>query len=74
MIVKHTVTRPNVVNFMVRVAMKVDGNSYYSFTDLNAFNVLYPFEYKVSKEELMSGNSFVVTNFGGELSVALKVE
>ena len=53
-IIKHSVTRPNVTNFMVRVAMKVDGNSYYSFTDLNAFNVLYPFEYKVSKEELVS--------------------
>jgi len=73
-IAKHTITKPNVVNFMLRVAMKVDGNSYYSFTDLNAFNVLYPFEYKVSKEEIMSDSNFVVTNFGGELSIALKSE
>ena len=71
-IVKHNVTRPDVVNYMVRVAIKVDGNSYYSLTDLNAFNVLYPFEYKVSKEELMSDDNFVVTHFGGELSVAYK--
>ena len=67
-------TRPNVVNFMVRVAMKVDGNSYYSFTDLNAFNVLYPFEYKVSKEELMSDGNFVITNLGGEMSFATRSE
>ncbi len=73
-IVKHSVTRPNVVNFMIRVAMKVDGNSYYSFTDLNAFNVLYPFDYKVFKEELISDSYFVVTIFGGELTITLKGE
>ena len=71
-IIKHTVTRPDVVNFMLRVAMKVDRNSYYSFVDLNAFNVLYLFEYKIFKEELITDSHFIVSNFGGELSIALK--
>lgn len=71
MIVKHTVTKHDIVNFMIRVTMKVDGNSYYSFTDLNTFYILYPFEYTVSKEELMSDSNYVVTNFGGELAIAL---
>jgi hypothetical protein len=71
-IIKHTVTTSDVVNFMVRVAMKVDRNSYYSFADLNAFNVLYPFDYKIFKEELINDSHFIVTNFGGELSIAPK--
>ena len=71
-IVKHNVIKTGIVNFMVRVAIKVDGNSYYSLTDLNTFNVLYPFQYKVSKDELLSDRNFVITNFGGDLSVALR--
>lgn len=72
MIVKHTVSIPSIVDYMVRVAMKVDGNSYYSFTEINTFNVLYSFEYKVSKEELMNDNNFIITTFGNEMMVALK--
>lgn len=73
-IVKHILTKLNVVNFMVRVAMKIDGNCYYTFADLNAISFLYPFEFKISKEELVSDSNFVVANFGGELSIALKSE
>ena len=74
MIVKHSVSKPEVTAFLIRVAMREDGNSYYSFMDLNAFDVLFPFEYKVSKEEVLSNENFIVTNFGGELSIALKSE
>ena len=73
-LIKQRITNDIVISFLLRVAMVVDGKSYYSFTELNAFDVLFPFEYKAYKEELMNDTSFVVTNFGGELSVALKSE
>lgn len=71
-IIKSNVNKSDVVLLMVRVAMEVDGNSYYSFNDLADFDVLFPFEYKVSKEALMEDERFVVTQFGSELSVALE--
>jgi hypothetical protein len=33
-----------VVNYMLATAMRVDGNSYYSYTDLKDFSVLFPFQ------------------------------
>lgn len=71
-IIKHKVSRPEIIHFMVRTAMLVDGKSYYTLSEINAFEFLFPFEYKMSKEGLMTDENFVVTNFGGEISVALK--
>lgn len=71
-IVKHSVTNSSIVAFMVRVAMKVEGHSYYSIADLNSFTVLYPFRYTVSKKELMNDSNFVITYFGGELSASIR--
>lgn len=65
-------TNQDIVAFMICVAMKVDGGSYYSFSELKSFDVLYPFEYNISKEEFMSNNNVIATNLGGELSIALK--
>lgn len=59
------------VNFMIATAMRVDGNSYYSYTTLKDFSVLFPFKYQVSKEQLMADSRFVLTNFDGKLSIAL---
>lgn len=53
--------------------IKVDGNSYYSFSELHDFDLLFPFEYKTSKEELMTNERFTVSTFGGEVSVSLSV-
>lgn len=61
-----------VVSFMVRTGMKVTGNSYYNLMELGQFEVMYPFKYKVSKEQLMSDERFLISNFGGEVSVALR--
>lgn len=70
-IVERKVKEPNVVGFLIRVAMHVDNNSYYSFTDLDTFDLLFPFEYKVSKEQLMEDSSFVVTRFGSDTSITI---
>ena len=71
-IVKKTIDKSPVVIFMVYIGMIIDRNSYYSFADLNNFNVLFPFEYQISKNEIIDDNRFILTKFGSELSIALK--
>jgi len=66
------INNEQIVNFMMMVAMKVDGNSYYTYTDLANMGILFPFSYQLQKEQLMSDERFVINNFGGELTVALK--
>lgn len=69
---KHSVNNEKVVNFMLWTAMKVSGNSYYTLSDLSNMGFLFPFEYKVKKEQLMADEHFVINNFGGEQTVTLK--
>lgn len=68
---KQTITNPAVVNFMLGIAMKIEGSSYYPFVSLNEFDMLFPFKYQVTKEQLMESEKFFISNFGGELSVSL---
>ena len=69
---KHTIEKDELISYLIWCVLKVDGNSYYSFVDLNAFNMLFPFEYAVGKEQLMLDDRFSVTPFDGQLTVALK--
>ena len=70
--VKMSIAKQDVVSFLLATAMKIDGGSYYSFSELTGLNQLFPFEFALSKEQLMTDEHFAVTNFGGELTVALK--
>lgn len=67
-----SVNNEEVVSFMLRVAMKLDGSSYYSFLSLTEFPFLFPFKYKVTKEQLIQDNCFTLSTFDATLSVALK--
>lgn len=60
-----------VVSFMLRVAMKLDGSSYYSLASLTELPFLFPFKYKVVKEQIMQDNRFTFSAFDATLSVAL---
>ena len=51
--------------------MIIEGSTYKTFSELREFYIMFPFEYSVSKEQLMMDNSFVLNHFGGELTVAL---
>lgn len=62
----------DIVSFMIRVAMTLDGSSYYTFSSLTEFPFLFPFQYRVSKEMLMQDDRFVLSTFDSTLSVALK--
>ena len=69
---KYPISNEQIVNFMLLVAIKVGGNSYYTRPDLTNIGVLFPFEYRVNKEQLITDDHFVINNFGGEITVALK--
>lgn len=69
---KKEILPTSVINFLLAVAMKIDGNSYYVFTELTEFNILFPFEFQISKEALLTDERFVTTHFDGELTIALK--
>ena len=71
-IVPHEIKNENVAKLLLQVAMKVDGGSYYSFTETNTFGVMFPFKYSVSKESIMEDEHFLITTFGGEMTVSLK--
>lgn len=61
-----------VLNFMITQGMKLDGSSYYSYTELGNLYILFPFKYQVSKEMLMNEDRYTMTGFGGEVSFTLK--
>ena len=69
---KKTISNAEIVAFMVEVAMFFDGSSYYSFLSLTEFPFLFPFDYKVTKEQLMEDSRFLLSTFDATLSVSLK--
>ena len=68
---KHRISNSKVVSFMVYTMMLVDDSGYYTFTEINSSNYLYPFEYRMEKETLLEDGRFAMNNFGGELSISL---
>lgn len=70
---KIEITNNDVIDFIITQGMKLDGSSYYSYSEMNTLYILFPFEYQVSKEMLMEKDKYVMTGFGGEISFTLKV-
>ena len=69
---KTIITNDSVIAFLLSVAIHNDGNSYYSFPELSGFNILFPFDFNISKEAILNDERFIVSNFGGEMTVSLK--
>ena len=61
----------SIAAFLVCIAMRIDGSSYYPFAAINNFSVLYPFRYQLTKNWLIHDDRFVVSTFDGELSLSL---
>ena len=68
---KQEVNNQAVVSFMIYAIMLIDDAGYYTFQELKELVYLFPFEYQLSKEQLMEDSRFTMNNFGGELSVTL---
>ena len=71
-VIKHRISKDEPIAFLLRVAMIIDKGSYYEFTELSCFNNLFPFEYIVSKEYILTDDHFMATHFAGEITISLK--
>lgn len=60
-----------VLNFVITQGMKLDGSSYYSYTEIGNLYILFPFKYQVSKELLMNEERYTMTGFGGKVTFSL---
>lgn len=69
---KHTLSKPEIVNFLLYAMMKIDDAGYYSLLNMENSMYLFPFEYKVSKEGIVEDDRFIMGTFGGEISFSLK--
>lgn len=61
-----------VLDFITAQGIKLDGSSYYSYTEIGNLYILFPFKYQVSKEMLMNEDRYTMTGFGGEVAFTLK--
>ena len=68
---KHKIKADAVTAMVIQTALKTNNSSYCNFGELTDFNVMFPFEYTVSKEQLMADDRFTLTTFGGEMTVTL---
>ena len=68
---KQYIGNTDVVNFLISVAMRIEDSGYYSFVGLSDFDLMFPFQYQVTKEQLIECPKFSMSNFGGELSISL---
>ena len=69
---KHKIKADAVTAMVIQTALKTNNSSYCNFGELTDFNVMFPFEYTVSKEQLMADERFTLTTFGGEMTLTLK--
>ena len=65
------VNQESVSVFMAHAIMCIDDSGYYSFQELNNSVYLFPFEYHVGKEAIVSDPRFAFGSFGGEISISL---
>lgn len=68
---KMTVDNEQINVFMTYVVMKLIDSGYCSFQELNDSEYLFPFEYNVEREAIVSDDRFSISKFGGEISISL---
>lgn len=68
---KHKIVKDEISSFLVYTMMNVDDSGYYSLQEVNASKYLFPFEYHMTRENLLQDGRFVMNNFGGKLTIAL---
>lgn len=69
---KRAINSADVADFVLKVAMIVDGKSYYTYDDLFSLSFLFPFSIIVTKEHLYESDLFAIHNTGGEMAISLK--
>ena len=66
-----TVDNEQINVFMTYVVMKLIDSGYCSFQELNDSEYMFPFEYNVEREAIVSDDRFSISKFGGEISISL---
>lgn len=69
---KESIRSPKVVDFMLWIYMMIGSSTYYSLIELGDVSMLFPFSYKVKKEEIIQDDKFTISNFGGQMTIGLK--
>ena len=69
---KISITNDKVLDFVIAQGMKLGGSSYYSYTELDHLNILFPFKYETKKELLMQSDKYTMSGFGGKVAFSLK--
>jgi hypothetical protein len=71
-IIRHDIKQPEISSFMLYTMMSIEESAYRSMTDLNNIHSLFPFRYKITREQLLQDDDFTLSTFGNEVSVGIK--
>lgn len=66
------IERPEVTMYLISAALVIKNASYFNESELEHIDVLFPFRYTVTKEELYNSNRFAIHNTGGEMAISLR--
>ena len=69
---KQLIRSAKVVDFMLWIYMMIDSSTYYSLIELGDVSILFPFSYKLKKEEIIQDDKFAISNFGGQMTISLR--
>lgn len=67
------ISNTEITNFLIKVAMFLDGKSYYVFSTLTDIPFLFPYKFQVTKDQLIKDDCFILSTFDSTFCVALKL-
>lgn len=68
---KQIILKQDVSVFFIHTLMNIDNGGYYSLMEINSSSYFFPFDYCIKKEDVYQDKSFITSNLGGDLSIAL---
>ena len=71
--VRHIIDSPDVVDFLIYVALKLENRTYYKLTELNNIDFLFPFDYSISKRSLLMNDKFELSTIDNDIVVSFKL-
>ena len=69
---KFEISDTDLINFLILTAMNIEGDKYFPFSSLEQFSVLFPFQYHVSREQLVADKRFNLTTFNTRVNVKIR--
>ena len=71
-IIRHEIKQLAVSSFLLYTMMSIEDSAYRSMAELNNIHSLFPFRYKITREQLLQDEDFTLSTFGNEVSVGIK--